>query len=266
MSKPVALVTGGSRGVGRAIVLELARHHRVAFSCRRDLDAAAEVVATVAAIGGEAREFVADFGMPGTASQLVAEVEKEFGPVSVVVGNAGAASQGRSAVDTTREEYARMLQVHTLANIELAAAAIPSLRSARGAAVFVSSAVTELLSTGTAPYAAAKAALEAAAIVMAREERAYGVRVNLVAPGLVATDMGDRLTRALASGDGAADLDASAPLGHVCRPEEVAAVVSFLCSSAASYVSGDRIRVDGGGPENSMLPGNREPHQGRTHP
>jgi NAD(P)-dependent dehydrogenase (short-subunit alcohol dehydrogenase family) len=257
VTKPLALVTGGSRGVGRAIVLELARHYRVAFSCRRDIEAAAEVMAAVRAAGGEAMSFTADLSAGAAAGALVGAVESAWGPVSVVVGNAGSASRGLSCVDTTPEEYLRMFQVHALSNIELAAAAMPSLRAARGAVVFVSSAVVDLLPTGTAPYAAAKSALEAAAVVLAREERASGVRVNLVVPGLVATDMGDRLTRAFRSGEQASDLDAAAPLGHVCRPEEVARVVSFLCGPAASYVAGERIRIDGGGPDNSMLPGHR---------
>lgn len=254
MSKPLALVTGGSRGVGRGIVTELARHYRVAFSCRRDTAAAAEVVGAVAASGGEARSFTADLSVGGAASVLVGEVERAWGPVSAVIGNAGAASRGLSCVDTAPEEYLLMFQVHALSNIELAAAAMPSLRAAKGAVVFVSSAVTELLPAGAAPYAAAKAAVEAAAVVMAREERGSGVRVNLVAPGLVATDMGDRLAQALRGDGQARDLDAAAPLGHVCRPEEVARVVSFLCSPAASYVAGERIRVDGGGPDTSLLP------------
>ena len=255
MTKPLALVTGGSRGVGRAIVLELASHYRVAFSCRRDIAAAAEVVGAVRAAGGEAMSIVADLSVSGAAGTLVGSVESAWGPVSAVIGNAGAASRGLSSVDTTPGEYLRMFQVHALSNIELAAAAMGSLRAAKGAVVFMSSAAVDLLPTGTAPYTAAKAALEAAAVVLAREERASGVRVNVVAPGLVATDMGDRLTRALNSGEQASDLDAGAPLGHVCRPEEVAQVVSFLCGPAASYVAGERIRVDGGGPDTSMLPG-----------
>jgi len=255
MTKPLALVTGGSRGMGRAIVLELARDYRVAFSCRRDLDAAAAVVQAVKATGGEAQSFVSDLSVTGAAAALVAEVTQAAGAPSVVVGNAGAASRGYSAVETSPDEYLRMFQIHALSNLELAAAAMPALRQNKGSVVFVSSAVTDMLPSSTAPYAAAKAAIEAAAVVMAREERSHGVRVNVVKPGLVATEMGDRLARAFNSAEQASDLDAGAPLGHVCRPEEVASVVAFLCSAAASYVSGERVRIDGGGPDNFLVPG-----------
>jgi 3-oxoacyl-[acyl-carrier protein] reductase len=92
-----------------------------------------------------------------------------------------------------------------------------------------------------------KAALEALAATLALEELAYGTHVNVVAPGLVVTDMGDRLARAVTGAENAEALDARAPYGRVCRPEDVADVVAYLVSEQASYLNGQRIEVDGGG-------------------
>jgi 3-oxoacyl-[acyl-carrier protein] reductase len=101
---------------------------------------------------------------------------------------------------------------------------------------------------GGAPYMMGKVALEALGRTLAVEEQPHGIRTNHVAPGLVVTDMGDRLARAVAGVSSATDLDARFPYGRVCRPEDVAAVVGWLVSDAASYVNGQRIGVDGGAP------------------
>ncbi|HEX9832742.1 MAG TPA: SDR family oxidoreductase [Mycobacterium sp.] len=194
--KPLALVTGGSRGVGRAIVERMAADFRVVFTYRQDSDAAAEVDAAVSAAGGEAFPVQADLADPETAAGVVTAVVAEHGDVSMVVGNAGVASRGRTAADTDDSEYLRLFRVHTLSNVALVRAALPSLRRDGGGAVFVSSVLTDLKPSHTAPYTAAKAALEAIAVIMAREERSHGVRINVIAPSLVATDMGDRLAKA----------------------------------------------------------------------
>lgn len=248
------IVTGGSRGVGRAIVEGLARTFNVAFTYRRDTDAATEVEAAAARAGATARGFAADFTVPGAAAALVEQVREACGPPAGVVGNAGLASRGRTVFDTSIEEFETMMRVHAWANLELACAALPDLRAAGGSVVFVSSTVTNTLQPSTAPYAAAKSALEATAVVLAREERDHGVRVNVIVPGLVATDMADRLTGAITGVADSSTLAASSPFGRVCQPTEVAAAVEFLMSDAASYVTGVRLPVDGGGLVAPMLP------------
>ena len=115
----------------------------------------------------------------------------------------------------------------------------------------ISSVATVNLGANGAPYNMAKAALEALAATLAKEERQNGIHVNVVAPGLVETDMGIRLARAFTGDRSLQDLrslDAGAPFGRVCQPADVAAVVVWLCSERAGYVTGQRIQVDGGGP------------------
>jgi NAD(P)-dependent dehydrogenase (short-subunit alcohol dehydrogenase family) len=116
----------------------------------------------------------------------------------------------------------------------------------RGDIVMISSAATINWGANSSPYNMAKASLEALAWTLAKEERRHGIHVNVVAPGLVETEMGRRLVRGAMGVDDIHTLDRGAPFGHVCRPEEVADVVSFLVSEQAGYVTGQKIVVDGG--------------------
>ncbi|HEY3716475.1 MAG TPA: SDR family oxidoreductase [Jatrophihabitantaceae bacterium] len=249
LNTDLALVTGGSRGVGRAIALQLAAAGAdVAISYRRDKDSAVEVVEQIRRRGLRAHAVAADLSAPAAAVELYGSCADALGPPTLLVCNAGIASSGHSAADSTDAEYEKLWRVHFLSNIALARAALPSMRqSGTGRIVFISSAYAALRPAGTGPYVAAKSALEAAAEVMAKEERAHGIRINIVAPGLVATDMGDRLVQAGGRYSSAADLDAESPFGRVCRPDDVANVVLFALGSIASYVTAQRLVVDGGG-------------------
>jgi NAD(P)-dependent dehydrogenase (short-subunit alcohol dehydrogenase family) len=251
MTGRIALVTGGSRGIGRAIALALAAGGcDVAVNYRRDRGAADETVAAVEALGRRAVAYRASVERWDEDVAMAEAVAVDLGPVDVLVNNAGIASRGDTVADTDPAELLRVMSTHAAGAFYLSKLLIPAMRAAgRGDIVMISSVATERNLAGGAPYNMAKAGLEALALTLAKEEQAHGTRVNIVAPGLVVTDMGDRLAKAMTGGrvDGAAGLDATSPFGRVCRPEDVAAVVAFLVSGAGSYVSGQRIGVDGGG-------------------
>jgi 3-oxoacyl-[acyl-carrier protein] reductase len=244
----VALVSGGSRGIGRAISELLAVHGAtVAVNYARDAEAAADTVATIERAGGTAKAYLASVADYDADRAMVNEVVADFGPIDVLVHSAGIASRGRAVVDTDPNEPERLFRVHALGAHHLASLVLPSMRTRpRGDIVMISSAATKRNAGGGAPYNMAKAALEALAFTLANEERPHGIHVNVVAPGLVESDMGDRLARAMGYAD-IRMLDADSPFGHVCQPVDVARVVLFCCSELGGYLSGERIYVDGGG-------------------
>jgi NAD(P)-dependent dehydrogenase (short-subunit alcohol dehydrogenase family) len=245
----VALVTGAGRGIGRAVALALAEGGAaVAVNYRRDEDAAATTVKDIEALGGRARAYAADVGSPSDAEAMAAAVIGDFGYVDILVNNAGIASRGKPVVDTDSDEVERLYRTHALGAHVLCRAVLPSMRTrSRGDIVMISSVITRDAPPNAAPYAMAKAALEALAATLAKEERRHGIHVNVVAPGLVDTDMGRRLVKAALGADDIRALDASFPFGRVCSPDDVAGVVRFLVSAAAGYMTGEVLHVDGGG-------------------
>jgi 3-oxoacyl-[acyl-carrier protein] reductase len=244
-----ALVTGGGRGIGRAIALGLAADGAdVAVNYRRDAEAAADTVAEIQALGRRAVAVPAAVGDWEQDRAMVARVVDVLGPVGILVNNAGQASAGRSVADTDPGEPARLIGTHAVGAHHLCALVVPGMRQlARGDIVMISSVAAVSLSANGAPYNMAKAAMEALAATLAREERPSGIHVNVVAPGLVETEMGRRVMRAVAGVEDLRALDATAPFGRVCQPEDVAAVVRYLVSDAAGYLTGQRLHVDGGG-------------------
>ncbi|HEY4279615.1 MAG TPA: SDR family oxidoreductase [Conexibacter sp.] len=247
-SDRVALVTGGGRGIGRGIALELgAAGATVVVNYRKDADAAQQTVAEIEAAGGCAIALQASVSELSEIDALADAALELHGYVDIVVANAGIASRGLSVADTEPAELARVMTTHALGTHRLVGRLLPAMRARpRGDIVMISSSELAHMRAGGAPYNMAKAALEALAFTLAHEEIANGIRVNVVAPGLVATDMGARLVRAKLGVGEIADLDASQPLGRVCAPHDVARVVRFLASDAAAYVTGQRIVVDGG--------------------
>ena len=246
----VALVTGGSRGVGRAIALGLAEDGAdLAVNYRRDREAVDEVVAAIERLGRRAVAYQASVDDAQQDARMVAAVEAELGPVGILVNNAGIASRGQSVADTDPAEMMRVVAVHAFGPHHLSRLVIPKMREqARGDIIMISSAATKGLGANGAPYNMGKCAVEALACTLAKEERRHGIRVNIVAPGLVETEMGRRLMRAIAGVKDLRALDKTMPFGRVCQPEDVANVVRFMVSGRNSYLTGERIYCDGGGP------------------
>jgi NAD(P)-dependent dehydrogenase (short-subunit alcohol dehydrogenase family) len=245
----VALVTGGGRGIGKGISeLLAAEGAAVAVNYHRDEDAALATVESITAAGGTARAYQASVDDPEQDARMVENVLADFGYVDLLVNNGGIASRGNAVADTDPAELARVVATHALGPHHLCRLVLPSMRTRpRGDIVMVSSVATSHHSANGAPYNMGKAALEALAFTLAKEERRHGIHVNVVAPGLVDTDMGERLVKALAGVTDIRTLDASSPYGRVCQPADVANVVLWLCSDGAGYVTGQRIECDGGG-------------------
>jgi NAD(P)-dependent dehydrogenase (short-subunit alcohol dehydrogenase family) len=245
----VALVTGGSRGIGRAIALELAKGGGdIAINYRRDEDAARATVADIERLGRKAKAYSASVENWDDDVRMIADVIADFGRLDILINNAGIASRGNAVVDTDPAEMERVVRVHAFGPHYLSKLAIPHLRKqTRGDIVMISSVATDHHAANGGPYNMAKAAMEALALTLAKEERAHGIRCNIVKPSLTVTEMGIKLTRARTGSADIHTLDAQSPFGHVSVPEDVAAVVAFLVSDANSYANGQAIAVDGGG-------------------
>jgi NAD(P)-dependent dehydrogenase (short-subunit alcohol dehydrogenase family) len=250
LSGRVALVTGGSRGIGRGIALALARAGvNIAVNFRRDADAAAHTVAEIEALGRTARAYPAAVDDFDACAAMVEAVVADFGGLSILINNAGIASRGHSVADTDPAEFERVMRIHAFAPHYMSKLCIPHLRKGpRGDIIMISSVATLFHSPNGAPYSMGKAAAEALALVIAKEERRHGIRCNIVAPSLTVSDMGERLARATQGVGDIHDLDARSPYGRVSTPDDVANAVVWLCSDANPYANGQKINIDGGGP------------------
>ena len=198
----VALVTGGGRGIGRGISLLLAREGAVVgVNYAKDASAADETVALIRSTGGAARAYAADVADPEADEAMLSALTDDYGPLDLLVNNAGVASRGRTVADTAVDEAERLLRIHAIGPHHLCRLALPAMRAraaewGRADIVFISSAATDNHSANGAPYNMGKAAMEALAFTLAKEEVANNIHVNVVALGLVFSDMGRRLAKA----------------------------------------------------------------------
>jgi len=247
----IALVTGGSRGIGRAISMALAAQGAtVAVNYARDAEAAQDTVREIRETGGIAEAFPGNIATDEGCAELAAAVHRSLGAVDILVHNAGVASKGKGVAGTDAAEVIRLLSTHAIGPHMLTRELLPGMRAraetvGRADIIFISSVATDHMAAYGAPYNMGKAAMEALALTLSKEEARNGIRVNIVAPGLVVTDMGKRLIKATAGVEEITSLDASYPFGRVTRPEDVADVVLFFCQRPG-ILSGQRIAIDGG--------------------
>jgi len=243
MKEPkIALVTGASRGIGAATALRLAQEGcDVAVHYRSNRAGAEAVVEQIKALGRRAITLQAELGEPEQARELVERAAAELGGLQILVNNAGY-SQHASLEELSLEDWERMLRVTLTAAFVCARAAVPWMRKAGwGRIVNVASLRAMTGSDHGAHYAAAKAGLIGLTKSLALELAKHNITVNAVSPGYTRTDM----TRAALEKHGA-EIAKKIPLGRAAEPEEIAAVIAFLASEEAGYITGETINANGG--------------------
>lgn len=238
----VAIVTGGSRGIGAAIARDLAAAGaHVVVTCREQRAQADAVVAGIQAAGGSAEAVTFDVAVSSEVEATMREVVARLGKVDVLVNNAGVSADGL-IVRISDDQWQRVLDVNLKGVFNCTkSVARPMMRARAGRIINLSSVVGVTGNTGQAAYAAAKAGIIGFTKSTARELASRGITANVVAPGFIETDMTEDLDA------GARDMyRAMIPLGRLGRGEDVAAAVTFLAGPGASYITGQVIHINGG--------------------
>jgi 3-oxoacyl-[acyl-carrier protein] reductase len=240
LSKKVAFVTGGSRGIGAAIAKRLAANGAsVAITYAKDVDAASSVVKAIEAAGGKAIAIQANASDAAAVQSAVAKTVSTYGGLDVLVNNAGTAIPKRFE-DTTLEELDRVIDINLRGVFIAPQAALKHMKSG-GRIITIGSCVGErMLTPGLVPYSATKGAVKMFTQGLSREVGGRGITVNNVQPGPIDTDLNP------AAGDWAVPQKAATALGRFGTVDEVAALVSFVASPEASYITGANLTVDGG--------------------
>ena len=241
----VALVTGGSRGIGRAICVELAKEgYDIAVNYQGRADAAEEAVQLCKSHGVKAQAFQADVSEHGQAKQLVADVIAKMGGLYGVIANAGVGPKFGYINELEPSEWKRIMNVNVDGVFNTFHAAAPYLIGQKsGRMIALSSLATRYRNPGFGVYAVSKCAVDCIVSVMGKELAQYGVRVNAVAPGLFDTEMGRNLIDRI----GEEAVKKSIPAQRLGRPEEIGYLIAFLLSDKADFITGDILNVNGGG-------------------
>jgi len=240
LSGKVALVTGASRGIGRAIAVRLGEQGAIVIAAARG-DHAGDTARQLTAAGHAAEAVALDVTDGAAVEKLPGEIIGRHGRLDIVVSNAGIA-RDQLVMRMKREDWDAVLATNLTATFVLAQAAIrPMLKQRGGRIIAVSSVVGQTGNAGQTNYAASKAGLIGFAKALAREVASRGITVNVIAPGLIETDM----TRGLAE-KAQADWSGQIPLARLGTVDDVAAAVCFLASDEASYITGHVLAVNGG--------------------
>ena len=240
--KGVALVTGASGGIGSAIAVALARDgYAIAVHCYRNEQKAQEIREEIIAMGGTAEVFVCDITDADAVDYMVNEICRTLGCVTVLVNNAGIAQQ-KLFTDLSVDEWQQMMAVHVDGAFYACRAVLPDMiRAHSGVIVNVSSMWGQTGGSCEVHYSTAKAALIGLTKALAKEVGPAGIRVNCVAPGVIRTEMLAELSRETLN-----DLEEETPLCRLGTPEDVAAVVAFLVSDGAGFITGQVLAPNGG--------------------
>ena len=242
--KRTVLVTGSSRGIGRAIALRFARAgHRVVLHCRENREGIEALAAALHAEGLSAMAVQGDVSSEAEVCRMMEEIRGYYGPVEVLVNNAGVALPQQLLTDCTAEQIGRVLDVDAKGALLCARAAIPDMvRKKRGSIVNISSYFGVTGGSCEVPYSAAKAALTGMTRALAKELGPSGIRVNCVAPGFVPTEMNAAFDEAAREA-----IRQEIPLGTLGAPEDIAEAVYFLAlDDTARFITGQVLCVDGG--------------------
>jgi 3-oxoacyl-[acyl-carrier protein] reductase len=236
----VALVTGASRGIGRAIAARLARQGAHVVAAARGENARA-TVDEIGAAGGRAEAIALDVTAPGDAEHAVSSMVERHGRIDILVSNAGIA-RDQLMLRMKRDDWDAVIATNLTAAFALTQAALkPMIRQRAGRVICISSVVGQSGNAGQANYAASKAGLIGFAKAVALEVASRGITVNVVAPGLIDTEMTRAITEAARE-----DWAAKIPLRRLGTADDVAAAVCFLASDEASYITGQVLAVNGG--------------------